>query len=365
MRAELLAALLLFAPAARAGDAGAEMTFRASRSVTFQVQAGSGTRVVYLSGLSDPAPVDWDTVLIQGELPDAAVRFQAAHPGAPMAWLDLQVKRFPDGRFWARGRLPKSRKSVALRALADGVAKDHEVSLFSVEVFVDAPETPAATPPPAPGPEDPAATPPAVHGRGEWGALPPTNPLEPDLHPWRVTLHHTDGRYTTDLAQSLREARFIQDFHQNGRKWSDIAYHYLVDPSGNIIEGRPLGTLGAHTLHNNDGNVGIVLLGNYHEPKYDRTTPAQLAAVAELGRFLVRRFGLDPESLKGHRDYKLTDCPGDLAYPKLAELREAFKPAPAKRRRAPGPVAAAAGAAGPDWDAQRANSSAAAPSATR
>lgn len=339
------------------------MTFRARRGAKFSVQASSGTSVVFLSGVSDPAAVDWDTVLIQGELPDSAVRFQAAHPGAPTVWLDLQVKRYPDGRFWARGRLPKSRKSVALRALAAGVAKDHEVALFSVEVFVDAPETPAAGVPPTPAPEDPSATPPAVHSRAEWNALPPKNPLEPDLHPWRITLHHTDGRYTNGLAQSLQEARFIQDFHQNGRKWSDIAYHYLVDPSGNIIEGRPLGTLGAHALHNNDGNVGIVLLGNYHEPRYDRTTPAQLAAVAALGRFLVRRFGIAPSTLKGHRDYKMTDCPGDLAYPKLAELREAFKPAPAKRPSSPATVATKA--ADLDWDAQRANNSAARPNATR
>ncbi|MEQ1920134.1 MAG: peptidoglycan recognition family protein, partial [Elusimicrobiota bacterium] len=202
------------------------------------------------------------------------------------------------------------------------------------------------------------------HGRAEWRALAPTNPLSPDPLPWRITLHHTDGRYTANLAESLDETRFIQDFHQNGRKWSDIAYHFIVDPRGNVIEGRPLETLGAHTLSNNEGNVGIVLLGTYHAPRNDQTTAAQLTAAGALGRFLVKRFGIDPASLKGHRDYKQTDCPGDLAYPKLAELRRAFAANPSPPASVRKPRMSPAFAAAPDWDGQR-NSKAAAPSNTR
>ena len=178
-------------------------------------------------------------------------------------------------------------------------------------------------------------------------------------------MHHTDGRYTANLADSLDETRFIQDFHQNGRKWSDIAYHYVVDPLGNIIEGRPLETLGAHTLSNNEGNVGIVLLGTYHSPKNDQTTAAQLSAVTAIGRFLVKRFGIEPASLKGHRDYKQTDCPGDLAYPKLSELRKAFGSSPAVARKPRVGAQAPSISAAVDWDGQRARNSAASPSAIR
>jgi len=144
-----------------------------------------------------------------------------------------------------------------------------------------------------------------------------------------VTLHHTDGKHTTTLADSEAEARFIQDFHIHGRGWNDIAYHFLVDAQGNILEGRPEGVLGSHTLANNEGNVGIVLLGTYHPPVNDVPTKAHLDAVAALGRYLVARYGIDPASLRGHRDYKKTECPGDGLYPRLDALRLAFSELPA------------------------------------
>ena len=366
MRAELALALLLAVPAARAGDLGSEVTFANKRGATFSVYAGLGPGPVFDSGLSDAPAGDWDTVIIQGVMPDPSVRFLATRPGGTPGWVELKTKRFANGRFWAKGRFKKGAGGVRLRALDNGVRIDHEVTVYGVEVFEDAPDHSSTLPPPARGPMDPGATPPLVHGRAQWGAQPPTHPLSPDPLPWRLTLHHTDGRYTASLAESLEETRFIQDFHQNGRQWSDIAYHYVVDPLGNILEARPLETLGAHTLNNNEGNVGIVLLGTYHAPKNNRLTPAQFAAVAELGRFLVKRFGIDPAALKGHRDYKKTDCPGDLAYPKLPDLRLAFgaqPPAPPAARKKP-VVSLPAVAAAPDWD-QRARNSAASPSATR
>jgi hypothetical protein len=351
--AALLALALAAAPAA-AHDEGRTVTFGAVEGARITVDSAPGPRVVYDSGDSDPIPSDWDTVLIQGESPDPAILFQAARPaaGAP-AWETMTIRRFPGGRFWAKARLPKGPGPLKLRAL-DAGAKPHEVDVYSVEVFVDAPEAAGAGVPPARGPQDPAAKRPAVHSRAEWGAVTPAQPYTPDPLPWRVTLHHSDGKYTRNLAESLQEARFIQDFHIHGRGWNDIAYHFLVDPEGDIIEGRPEGTLGAHTLGNNEGNVGIVLLGTYHPPVNNRPTKAQLDAVAALGRYLVARYGIDPSSLKGHRDYKQTDCPGDIAYAKLDALRLAFAglpmPAAVVRRSRRKPAAPLAWLAAPSFD---------------
>lgn len=369
MRAELALAAALLATAASAGDLGEELSFRSGRAVGFQVLSGpSAPRVLFDSGDSEAPAGEWETLLIQGESPDPGVRFQAGRTRWTDPWVDLTVHRRADGRFWARGRFPKGSGAVRLRALDAGVASDHEVVIYSAEVYSSAPDAPAGAVPPARGPADPAAAPPAMSTRADWGARAPSAPFSPDPLPWRVTLHHSDGRFTKSLAESLAEARFIQQFHQEGRGWSDVGYHYLVDPLGNILEGRPLGTLGAHTLSNNEGNVGIVLLGAYHPPRGDQATAAQLAAVASIGRFLVRRFGVDPDSLKGHRDYKKTDCPGDMTYPKLAELRRAFAapPQPAPVKRAPArPRRLPELAVSPDWDGQRGRNSAANPSADR
>ncbi|MFI5347889.1 MAG: N-acetylmuramoyl-L-alanine amidase [Elusimicrobiota bacterium] len=329
MRANPAAALafVLLASAAAAHDEGRSVTFGAAVNARFTVTAqGTGTRVVYESGVSDPLPDAWDTVLIQGVLPDPAVAFQAARPSlvAPEDWQPLEMHRFADGRFWARVRVPKAAGPLELRALDAGALISHDVEIYGVEVFASEPAGTGGAAAPARGPQDPTATRPLVHGRAEWGAVTPAEPYSPDPLPWRVTLHHSDGKYTRTLAESEAEARFIQDFHIHGRGWNDIAYHFLVDQSGNILEGRPEGMLGAHTLGNNEGNVGIVLLGTFHPPVNNRPTKAQLDAVAALGRYLIARYGIDPNSLKGHRDYKQTDCPGNLAYAKLDALRAAF-----------------------------------------
>ncbi len=333
MRAKAAAALALasFCVAARAEDLGEPVTFASRASASFRVQAfGGGPRVVFDSGVSDPVVEPWDTVLIQGFLPEPAVTFEACRGGgAPTDCSPLEMHRFPNGRFWARAKVPRGSGALELRAIDTGSSRDSVVDIYAIEAFVDAP-APPPVPDPAPrGSQDPSAPRPFVHSRAEWNAAVPTGPYTPDPIPWRATLHHSDGRYTRTLAESLDEARFIQDFHIHGRGWIDIAYHFLVDPLGNVIEGRPEGTLGAHTLANNEGNVGIVLLGNYHPPVNNRPTAAQLAAVAALGRYLVARYGIAPSSLKGHRDYKQTECPGNLAYSQLAALRKAFA-APAK-----------------------------------
>lgn len=319
-------AFFLAASAARAQDMGAP--------VRFSAPPPAAPGVLYDSGPSDPLASAWDTVLVQGVLPDASVRFVVARLGGEPRWIPFQIARLPDGRFWGTAKFPRGTGGLRLRALAEGPRIGREISLYSVEVFSEGDavmESATAAPPVSRGPLDPSAPAPLVHARAEWNAALPTEPHTPDPLPWRLTLHHTDGRYTDSLEKSLAETRFIQNFHQKGRGWIDIGYHYLIDPLGNIIEGRPLETFGAHTGENNQGNVGIVLLGSYHEPKNNVVTPVQFAALVALSRFLVKRFGIDPLAVKGHRDYNKTTtvCPGDLAYPLLDDLRRAVKDPPA------------------------------------
>ncbi|NNN06998.1 MAG: hypothetical protein HKL90_13965 [Elusimicrobia bacterium] len=331
MNTKLSLTLLMIAVAARAEDVGQPVTFAARASASFSVTAfGAGPRALFDSGDSDPVPEPWDTVLIQGFLPDPGVSFEAARAGSARPdWIPLEVHRFPNGRFWARARAAIGPGPLRLRALDAGVSRDHAVDIYSVEAFVAGAEAPGAAVPPARGPQNPDAKRPFVYPRSAWKALPPTQPYISDPMPWRITLHHSDGRYTRTLQESLDEVRFIQDFHIHGRGWIDIGYHFAVDPLGNIIEGRPEGTLGAHTLGNNVGNVGIVLLGDYHPPVNDLPTAPELAAVTALGRYLVARYGIRPDELKGHRDYMATACPGDRAYAKLPVLRRALAAAPA------------------------------------
>ena len=65
---------LLLASSVAAHDTGRSVTFGSVQNARFTVTAqGPGPRVVFESGVSDPLPDSWDTVLVQGVLPDPAV----------------------------------------------------------------------------------------------------------------------------------------------------------------------------------------------------------------------------------------------------------------------------------------------------
>src|SRR5262249_30661921 len=149
------------------------------------------------------------------------------------------VRLFANGRFWARASLgPAASGALRLRALSAGLPASLPVRLDRVEVFDSSERESVSVSSAAPSlPPVGAVARPPVHARAEWGARPNKEPYAPTAYT-RITLHHTSGPQTKTLPESLREVRFIQDFHQDGRGWSDIAYHFLIDAAGNIFEGR-------------------------------------------------------------------------------------------------------------------------------
>lgn len=300
-----------------AADVGTEVSFSIGRSFKVEVEPRFGESI-FDSGESLPIAGDWDTILINGVSPDEGVEFEASvvsETGVWSQWRPLEVRRFPEGRFWAKAALDHGRK-LRVRAWDAGVNDSHSLEIYSVEVFSsrDSEKSGRAV-------EVSMTEAPNVHPRSEWGAKPPKAPYERQS-PNRITYHHTDGHYTTTLADSLNEVRFIQDFHMNGRGWNDIGYHFLIDAAGNIFQGRPENVIGAHTENANTDNIGIAFLGMYHPPRNDKVTRESLDAFLRLGRYLIKKYGIDPNSLKGHRDYKSTDCPGDELYALRAQLRK-------------------------------------------
>lgn len=101
----------------------------------------------------------------------------------------------------------------------------------------------------------------------------------------------------------IKNMQFMQGFHMDHNGWSDLGYHYVIYPSGNVYEGRPSHTRGAHS--NNAGNSmpGISFAMN---SELEVATPASLAAFDDLCDML----GLT--SVIGHRwvPGNATACPG-------------------------------------------------------
>jgi N-acetyl-anhydromuramyl-L-alanine amidase AmpD len=116
-----------------------------------------------------------------------------------------------------------------------------------------------------------------------------------------IVVHHS----ALPLSDGPRE---IQQMHFQFKGYADIAYHYLIDETGQIYEGRSLTVRGAHTGGHNTGTVGIVLLGNF---EVSQPTETQLASLHTLSACLIDAYAIT--HIAGHRDFQpgVTDCPGD------------------------------------------------------
>ncbi|MBI4055310.1 MAG: N-acetylmuramoyl-L-alanine amidase [Elusimicrobia bacterium] len=304
----------------QAGPQGRVEPALPDRSRVPQAGAPPGT-VVFETVASDPPVAAFNALLFHGILTTDRIEFQASiqtEDGTWSPWKKAYLKRHPNGRFWARVRWKQMHQApVKLRAVSLGISGEWTLQVLDVEVFLHE-EGDSSGSGLLPSLQ---SLPPSWILRDRWGAYPPREPYEPHV-PDRITLHHTAGLQTFALEDSLAEVRWIQDFHQNGRGWNDIGYHFLVDGEGRVFQGRPVQAVGAHVKDGNAGNVGIALLGYFHAPVSDQPSELQLQGFIQAGRWVVRSFGAGSETLRGHRDYNPTACPGDFLYPRLEFLRE-------------------------------------------
>ncbi len=176
---------------------------------------------------------------------------------------------------------------------------------------------------------DPILTALGVLPRKAWGAAPAKSKPPAMGTPKRVTVHHeASGVFEeTDREATVRRLRAIQRYHQESKGWGDIAYHFVVDRSGRIWEGRPLSEMGAHAGSQpaNEGNIGILVLGNFDLQKPSR---AQTESLAKLLEGLERLRGIPRSRMLGHgeirREFGLgaTNCPGRQLQAWLEEFRK-------------------------------------------
>lgn len=140
-----------------------------------------------------------------------------------------------------------------------------------------------------------------IISRSEWGARAPRAVSRTS---WSArqgfTVHHSAGPAT----QTVRQ---IQDFHMDGRGWSDVGYNLLVDDDGNAYDGRGWLVVGAHAAPYNTSHIGVCYIGQNNPTAAAKRTIRALydEACKQAGRKL---------STGGHRDLNETNCPGDDLY---------------------------------------------------
>ncbi|MBK1785211.1 peptidoglycan recognition protein family protein [Prauserella cavernicola] len=175
---------------------------------------------------------------------------------------------------------------------------------------------------------------PVIYGTDLWGARPPDQPIEVlDHKPTYIVVHHTvEPGNTEDYSRerAFQISRDIQTFHMDTRGWGDSGQQFTNSRGGHITEGRhrSLEVLRGgtqHVLGANVGNHNSEVVGIENEGLYtDVDVPQALwDSLVNLVAYMADQYGITTDFIKGHRDFNSTECPGEVLYGRLPELREA------------------------------------------
>jgi hypothetical protein len=173
---------------------------------------------------------------------------------------------------------------------------------------------------------------PRIYTRDEWAARAPDFAADIIDRPDHLVVHHTASPNTGDLSleRAFALSREIQDLHQLTNGWGDTGQQLTISRGGFVMEGRNrtlealgqgLNVLGVQTANHNSHTLGIENEGIYVD---ENPTQELWDSLVVTLAWLCDLYALDPhESIVGHRDYVATQCPGDVFYARLPELRDA------------------------------------------
>jgi hypothetical protein len=168
---------------------------------------------------------------------------------------------------------------------------------------------------------------PDIVPRARWGARPAdTASMKPQV-PREIVVHHTSisQQPKLTLAQKLRR---LQGFSQsagtvNGRPkaaWGDLPYHFFIDLTGRIGEGRDINYAGdTNTRYSTANRIQVVLEGHFDT---EEPTPAQLQSLDKLVLWLAAKYQVPAAKVSGHNDHVATDCPGRNLKSYLPQLQK-------------------------------------------
>lgn len=145
-----------------------------------------------------------------------------------------------------------------------------------------------------------------------------------------LIVHHSAGpNSSSDWAAVVHS---IWNGHVNDNGWDDIGYNWLIDPNGVLYEGRADNIQGAHFCGYNGGTMGVCMMGTYSTvgpTEAAKETLRQLLAwksckedIDPLDFSFHASSGLNLFHISGHRDGCATECPGQILYDDLPQIRE-------------------------------------------
>lgn len=129
-----------------------------------------------------------------------------------------------------------------------------------------------------------------------------------------IILHHSEviSRHTVND---------VHQWHLN-KGWAGIGYHYFIDKEGEIYEGRPMMSVGAHVYGHNQDSIGVCFEGNFNKEQMN-------VKQAEKALILIALLSLSYDNAKVVRHVDLAkekNCPGNyFPYEKLCQKIETYK----------------------------------------
>lgn len=159
----------------------------------------------------------------------------------------------------------------------------------------------------------------------------------------KIIIHHTASDNTTIKTQedAIAYLQYVYKYHTlTNARW-DIWYNFIIDPFGNIYEGRAgwEWTIWAHAKWNNTPSIWIALIWNFEEVQ---PTQEAVDSLIKLTAALVKKYGINPNSttnyykdsstnpyiqvnknytIAGHKDAGTTACPWKYLYNILPYIR--------------------------------------------
>lgn len=123
-----------------------------------------------------------------------------------------------------------------------------------------------------------------------------------------ITVHHDgmDPFFGDSRQNGAERLELIRRSHRN-RGWGDIGYHFVIDRGGRVWEARSLAYQGAHVKDHNEGNIGVMAMGNFDQ---QAPTVAQLKGLNRHVSALMGVFNIPVRYVRTHQEWAETACPG-------------------------------------------------------
>lgn len=163
----------------------------------------------------------------------------------------------------------------------------------------------------------------------------------------KIIVHHTasDNTILKNKTDVLEYLSGVYRYHTVTNWRGDIGYNFLIDPFGNIYEGRAgwEWVVWAHAKRNNTPSIGISLIWNFENVK---PTKEALESLIRLSAALAKKYNINPFSrtdyhkdskevpyivsaenyvIAWHKDAGITACPGKYLYELLPFVRNGVK----------------------------------------